>query len=513
MPSTAHPWLALAALLAAGCYTGHDWDVDGSTAETDCDDSDPTVHPGADELCGDGLDNDCDGVVDECCGIADLGEAELTLKGPAAGAKAGGALAGGEDLDGDGQPDLLVGAPEALARRGAVYFVPHSGLTQGSLTLGGATLRGDAPGSLAGSAVALAGDFDGDGIGDVAVGAPGAWAGSGGAAYLLRGPLEGDLSLAEADGMWEGPEDGAHLGRALAGGRDIDGDGRAELLIIASGDAESASPGGAYLVYGGELEGSGSPELGVDLVEDLELRPRAAAMLGDVNGDGTEEILVGLPGREDAECGVARLVEGPDLETRHDLQTRTCLERQEGGGVGSHVAAAGDVNADGYADFLVGAPLDRTQINMAGRVYLMLGSSEDQELDLDEAPARIEGEQAYHRAGVTAGPGDVNGDGFDDVLVGAEDLRLDEGPRSGAAYLIHGPVTGAVSISALYDLAEADLRMLGEDDGDQAGASLSGAGDIDGDGLADLLVGAPGRSPVDQEQAGVVYLLLGQACF
>ncbi len=506
----------LAFLCAAGCYTSHDFDVDGYDYLVDCDDEDESINPGAEEACGDLVDNNCDGQVDECCGLADLDEADMKLRGPSAQAGAGVAVGSSADLTGDGLPDLLVGAPNAEAHFGAVYLVSgaagHSDLADAPVTIVGETA-----GDLAGRALAAAGDFDGDGNADLLVGAPAAGLENEGAAYLLLGPVTAGRTLADADARWQGQEAYARMGWAAAGGDDIDQDGYDDILVVAPGDPSGEiSLGAVHLIHGRAREDdsldASTEDLGPDLAEGTGLKPASATMVGDFDGDGVGDLLLGLTGHSDDECGIARLILGPELETSYDFTSVICENRERSGGVGTHVAGLGDVNADGYDDFIVGAPVDSTQTTLAGRAYLIEGSAEEPEPDLDEAPVRLEGEAAWHQAGVVAGPGDVNGDGKADILVGAEQARQQDGTLSGAAYLVFGPVSGSLSLDKVLNLGDADLRLYGEDDGDALGASLAGAGDVDQDGLADFLIGAPGRDAGGAEDAGAVYLLLGQPC-
>ena len=119
--------------------------------------------------------------------------------------------------------------------------------------------------------------------------------------------------------------------------------------------------------------------------------------------------------------------------------------------------------------------------------------------DLAGAAALLVGEAADDAAGSSvAGAGDVDGDGLADVLVGARDNDAG-GTSAGAAYLLYGPLSGQVG------LASADARLLGEGSLARAGAAVAGAGDVDGDGAPDLLVGAPGQG----DAAGAAYLVFG----
>lgn len=151
---------------------------------------------------------------------------------------------------------------------------------------------------------------------------------------------------------------------------------------------------------------------------------------------------------------------------------------------GSSVAGAGDVNADGFDDFLVGASLNDTAAADAGAVYLVLGSVTPTSAGLD-TQVRLTGEAAGDKAGTAvAGAGDANGDGRDDFIVGAP-VNADGGAGAGAAYVVLGsavPASGSLSAQIEYSGAA----------GDAAGTSVDG-GDFNGDGLGDVIVGAPGN--------------------
>ena len=171
---------------------------------------------------------------------------------------------------------------------------------------------------------------------------------------------------------------------------------------------------------------------------------------------------------------------------------------ENGSGVDTSVARAGDVDADGLDDLLVGADIDDT-------VYLILGSTSTADMPLADADAVFVGEQDHDAAGSgLSGAGDFDGDGFHDVVVGA---RQNDGGgyHAGAAYL----VLGSASPSDL-SLEDADAKFTGEMDDDKAGCSVAGAGDVDGDGFGDLLVGAYG-SDSGGIDAGAAYLILGSA--
>ena len=176
---------------------------------------------------------------------------------------------------------------------------------------------------------------------------------------------------------------------------------------------------------------------------------------------------------------------------------------------GAAVAAAGDVDADGFADLVIGAPWNSDVHAYAGKVYLVFGRPAGWGAlnCLCQADASYLGQTSDDQAGgAVAGLGDVNGDGFDDVLVGAADgpLGFDD---PGKAYLIWGQASGWAQDVSLTTLSDS---FAGENHEDSAGWSLAGPGDVNGDGLADLLISAPFNDETATD-AGQVYLILGSA--
>ena len=175
----------------------------------------------------------------------------------------------------------------------------------------------------------------------------------------------------------------------------------------------------------------------------------------------------------------------------------------EGAGdvAGNSVSGVGDVNGDGYDDFLIGAPGDGGPGK--GKVYLILGNSAGRwEKNLSNASASFVGEPAGDLAGYSvSGAGDVNGDEFDDFLIG-DCYNNEKGSKAGKVYLILGKETGWRQDTPL---STADASFLGESTNDEAGYSVSGAGDVDGDDCDDFLIGAPSHG----SSKGKVYLILG----
>jgi hypothetical protein len=248
-----------------------------------------------------------------------------------------------------------------------------------------------------------------------------------------------------------------------------------------------------------DLESPGVVELAGEGIYDVAGFSVSGA--GDLDADGFADILVGAQGDETGGtlAGAAYLLYGPVTADRNlSLADVKLTGEHSADHAGAATSRAGDVNGDGFGDILVGAYGDGDGGNQAGAAYLLYGPVEAGG-GLSLVGVKLVGEDASDLAGGSvSGAGDVNDDGFADLLIGAQGRN----DRRGAAYLVHGPVTTDL------DLALADARLLGEETADEAGNVLSGAGDVDGDGFADILIAAP-RNDEGGDGAGAAYLLVG----
>ena len=465
----------------------------------DCDDADAGAFPGNPEVCGDGIDNDCDGSSASCgpWGERDVTLADASVDGEAAGDAAGGAVAFLGDVDGDGLDDLGIGGAGhdgAGSASGIAWIIGGAGAT--------ARLLGVSASDRAGSSLAAIGDADGDGYADVFVGAytEGTGGSQAGGAYVVAGPIAGDVSLASARLHLYGGAASDWAGYSVAAGSDQDGDGTPDLAVGAPYEDQGGSKAGA--VYVGSAAGTGTVDLESSAGKrygeiGLDRAGSAVAFWGDANGDGFADLLVGAWGESSAgpRAGAVYLVHGPITGTA-SLATadERWLGERSGTRAGATVAGVGDVDGDGSDDAMVGAPW--------GTNAYLLGAASMGSTSLTGAVAIFEQEDSGSRlGGGLGGGGDIDADGLQDIVIGAWGDNSGGG-AAGAAYLWRGPLSGA------YSLADADGKLVGQHADALLGTSVSISGDADGDGFSDVLVGSPGGEAAGFE-AGAAWLFYG----
>lgn len=469
------------------------------------------------------------------------------LEGRAAGDAAGSALIHVGDMNGDGLDDFAIGAPTAdpAGKQGAgeVYVLfgrltnpvalPLTSLNgDDGLRLTGATFNDEAGSALGG------GDVNGDGYADLIIGAPGADpndAVEAGSVYVVYGaadlpatlPLQ---SLNSANGFrLDGLAENDRAGGSVSFAGDMNGDGYGDVMI----GAPDASPGGkenigqAYVLFGQPafppvfaLSGlNGDNGFVIDGVAADSFAGNVVGAAGDVNGDGYDDTLVAAwkYTTRTLESGTVFVLYGrADFAAKLSLKELSAANglRIEGIATGDGAgqsAAAGDVNGDGRDDIVIGAPF---AADHSGEAYVVFGQqSPPAVVELDTLNGgngfRLSSAEANGGVGTAVATADVNGDGRDDVIVGAATAGSGSTRFAGRAYVIFGRSTFGASVVMDNLATDAGRQLNGVSGGDQAGQTVSVAGDSDGDGYDEFLIGAPNAGPALKSEVGAVYLVQG----
>jgi hypothetical protein len=445
------------------------------------------------------------------------------------------------DVDGDNLADLVIGAPAGsdpdTTTKGAIYVV-YGSSNQSDVTLNvdgvidnsnksrGFVIQGATQGDRSGESVSNAGDVNADGYADLVVGSPYAdpnGKSNAGASYVIYGSSGGsnvDLSTVHASGsnntkgfviQGAGTLDSNGLWVANAG--DVNADGYADLVVgslYADPDGKS-NAGESYVVYGSP---NGSDidlsDLNNDINKGFVVQGASAnqrlgdfvGSAGDINNDGFDDVFITGRGSPYSSYMVSgkktrSVVDVGAINNIYGDFTISGYDHDSGGGNGVATRSAGDINGDGYIDMIISNP---NANGGKGIAYVVFGHWDptvkaDLQLPLNDPLSGfiIEGINAGDKSGWRSGSvGDINGDGYDDIIISAPFASTDEKSEAGISSIIYGRPSDEFADFTINQMTINDGFVIegAEDYHQSGGRAFIGTGDVNGDDFDDVIIGA-----------------------